>query len=496
MLRMSAVVVPLPPTTGARGNSSFLALLALLLVVSIPAVSRADEGLLRTVQALDETRGYCLDIAGAGATLRLDDRLQAHTCKYGDPLDDQRFERTAGGAIRATMYDRCLAVAALEAGAGLLLRTCETAPAQRWSMAWGRLSPESRPDLCVSVAGDKGQPAGTPLLISPVYRRRDVALERCDAAREANQSFRWSRPDERGLSAAETARSGMPADIARQLASLFGREDQIPQTAKIYASQPRVYEAAEIKIAKNLAYGPDERQQMDIHTATLRRAERPVPVVVVFHGGGLVGGSRASTTNVADYFASIGFVGVNAGYRLAPEHRWPEGARDVGAAVTWLHGHVAEYGGDPEQIFVVAISSGALHAATYVFRPELLPPGTARPAGAVLLSGPYTFDFSDPTKGEIAYFGEDKARWPEMVVTGKVTRSDIPVLFTTAEWDSDRYPGPQAGLYRELVEEHGARPRYRQSLGHTHTSQLLSVGTVDTSVSREILDFIDRTMRR
>jgi triacylglycerol lipase len=137
-----------------------------------------------------------------------------------------------------------------------------------------------------------------------------------------------------------------------------------------------------------------------------------------------------------------------------------------------------------------------LHAATYVFRPELLPPGTARPAGAILLSGPYAFDFADPTKGELAYFGEDKARWPEMMVPGNVTRTDIPVLFTTAEWDSERYPGPFARLFQELVEQHGVRPRFRQSLGHTHVSQLLSIGTVDTSVSREILDFIDRTTRR
>jgi acetyl esterase/lipase len=221
-----------------------------------------------------------------------------------------------------------------------------------------------------------------------------------------------------------------------------------------------------------------------------------VPVVMVLHGGGLIGGSRANTTSVADYFASIGFVGVNAGYRLAPEFKWPEGGRDVGAAVTWLRDHVAEYGGDPAQIFVAGVSTGALHAATYVFRPELMPPGTARPAGAILLSGPYTFDFADPTKGELAYFGDDKARWPQMVVPGNVTRSDIPVLFTTAEWDTERYPGPFAQLFRELIEKHGARPRFRQSLGHTHVSQLLSIGTVDTSVSREILDFIDRTIRR
>ena len=84
-------------------------LLALLVVVSSPGVSAADAGLLRTAHALDEARGYCLDIAGVGATLRLDDALQAHTCKFGEPLDDQRFERAADGAIKASAYDRCLA---------------------------------------------------------------------------------------------------------------------------------------------------------------------------------------------------------------------------------------------------------------------------------------------------------------------------------------------------------------------------------------------------
>ena len=321
-------------------------------------------------------------------------------------------------------------------------------------------------------------------------------MERCDDAGEARQSFRWSLPDERGLSAAEIERNGMPPDVARQLASLGSVGGAIAETYKLYASQPRVHEAEEIKVAKNLAYGPHERQQIDIHTATLRRAERPVPIVVVFHGGGLVGGSRANTSTVADYFASIGLVGVNAGYRLAPDSTWPEGGRDVAAVVTWLRSHAAEHGGDAEQIFVVGISTGALHTATYLFRPELMPPGTARPAGAVLVSGPYTFDFSAPTKGELAYFGENKARWPEMVVTGNVTRSDIPVLFTTAEWDDPRYLGPFAQLFRELVETHGARPRFRQSLGHNHVSQLLSIGTADTSVSREILDFIDRIVRR
>ena len=155
------------------------ALVALLLVIVSPAASYADAGLLRTIHALDDARGYCLDIAGPPEMLRLDDPLQAHTCKYGAPLDDQRFERIEDGTIRAPMYGRCLAAAALEPGARLLVRACAATPTQRWSMAWGRLSPASRADLCVAVAGEKGEPAGTPILISPVYRHRDVLLERC-----------------------------------------------------------------------------------------------------------------------------------------------------------------------------------------------------------------------------------------------------------------------------------------------------------------------------
>src|SRR5215470_16278788 len=221
-----------------------LSAIALSVLFCHPAPGYADAGLLRTIQPLDEPRGYCVDIRGEGQTLQLDEPLQVHTCKYGAPLDDQRFERTADGAIRASAYNRCLEAARLQAGAQLLVPPCAAAPIQQWTMAWGRLSPASRSDLCVTVAGEKGEPAGTPTLISPVYHRRDAVLERCDAAREAAQSFRWSLPQERGLSAAETARNGMPPDIAAQLIALRSAADAIPQTYKVYASQPRVYEAS------------------------------------------------------------------------------------------------------------------------------------------------------------------------------------------------------------------------------------------------------------
>jgi hypothetical protein len=64
---------------------------------------------------------------------------------------------------------------------------------------------------------------------------------------------------------------------------------------------------------------------------------------------------------------------------------------------------------------------------------------------------------------------------------------------TTAEWDNARYTTVYAELFHELVTKHGVVPRYHQSLGHNHSSQLLSIGTADQSVSGAIVDFIERT---
>jgi acetyl esterase/lipase len=475
-------------------ESCVVLLAGCFLAASAPNAA-AEPALLRAVHSLDEPRGYCLDIPGAGPTLNLDAPLQAHTCKERASVDDQVFELTAE-QIRT--HDRCLTAERLEPGSPLVLRACSDSRQQRWRFVDGRVTSAARRELCVALAAVRGEPWGTPRLITPVYRRQALTLAACDDGDAARQAFRWLPRAEAAAapSTADRQRAGMPAEVAAALAA-FGHEfdgNIAQQTAAIYAAQPHVYAPVELSVTKDLAYGSHERQRLDVHTRATRPAE-PVPVLVVFHGGGLIGGSRAATTNVADYFASLGYVGVNGGYRLAPDAKWPDGARDIGAAVTWLRDHVAEYGGDPTKVFVAGISTGALHAATYVFRPELAP-GAARPAGAILVSGPYTFDFAAPGRGELAYFGEDRSRWPAMVVPGNVTSADVPVLMTTAEWDHTRYTTSYALLFHELVTKHGVVPRYLQSLGHNHSSQLLSVGTGDDSVSSVIVDFIERTVRR
>jgi acetyl esterase/lipase len=471
---------------------------ALLVPLAYSQVS-AEPVLIRTVYPLDEARGYCIDVAGFGPDARINEPLRVHTCKYGAELGDQLFDRRSDGkAIELPEYGRCLAVGSLEPGANLLAAACADTAAQQWQFEWGQLRPAARSDLCVTLAGGTGAPAGTPVLIAPVYRSRPLSLETCSESARDRQSLRASLPEELPLSAINNLRDGIPKDIAERLAewgNVFGREQVVEMIPRVVAI-PRTYEPAEFEVIADIAYGPDERQLLDIRRATFRRSDSPVPVVIIFHGGGLVGGSKDATAATADYFASLGFIGVNANYRLAPDHPWPAGPLDVGRAVTWLSENISQYGGDPEKIFTLGISSGSLHSAGYVFRADLLPPGTARAAGAILMSGPYTFDFATVNASQQAYYGDDPSTYPEKVVVGNVTSTDIPVMFTTAEWDPPRYTNAFTALLHEIVFGHGIMPRYHQSIGHNHESQRGMLGTAEMNVALEIIDFIEQVSAR
>jgi acetyl esterase/lipase len=58
-------------------------------------------------------------------------------------------------------------------------------------------------------------------------------------------------------------------------------------------------------------------------------------------------------------------MGINANYRLAPKHVYPAAARDIGGVVAWIKGNAKRFGGNPEHIYLIGRSSGALHVATW-----------------------------------------------------------------------------------------------------------------------------------
>lgn len=120
--------------------------------------------------------------------------------------------------------------------------------------------------------------------------------------------------------------------------------------------------AAEPKIHRDLPYAEpkNERQTLDIYSPA---EGKDLPVVFWIHGGGWQTGDKASVKHKPQAFVDRGFVFVSTNYRLLPNVEMETIFRDVAKSLGWVHKHIAEYGGDPQRIFVMGHSAGAQLAA-------------------------------------------------------------------------------------------------------------------------------------
>jgi acetyl esterase/lipase len=100
---------------------------------------------------------------------------------------------------------------------------------------------------------------------------------------------------------------------------------------------------------------------LDVYVAD--PVEPASPVMVWVHGGGLRMGDKASSKDLAskpEYFTSkLGFILVSVNYRLLPQGMYPTNVQDVADALAWVQNNIADFGGDPQQIYLLGHSAGA-----------------------------------------------------------------------------------------------------------------------------------------
>lgn len=296
--------------------------------------------------------------------------------------------------------------------------------------------------------------------------------------------------------------SGIPETIAAELRDMGNvfNPDVIARTFALYNPLIAVAPRDGIAVTRDIAYGSDERHLLDIHTPE-KKSDKPMPVVVYIHGGGFVRGFKNADPdnlegaygNIADYFARHGMIGVNATYRLAPMHPWPAGAEDVGGMVAWLRDNVAAYGGDPEQIFLFGQSAGAVHAATYLFSPDLHTAPNSGIAGAALFSGVYNVERM-PSEAGKPYYGDDASQYAARSPVNHVANSSVPLFIVIAEYDPPMMELQGIELLQRVAERDGHSPRFTRLKGHNHLSEALHLNTGEESVGPELLDFV-RTRR-
>ncbi len=284
----------------------------------------------------------------------------------------------------------------------------------------------------------------------------------------------------------------MTPEIRAQLQALGPAltPEMLGGTQGLMASMSRGMAAA-TKVQRDLPYGPDDRHRLDLFT---RDGLSGAPVFVFVHGGGFVMGDKHTPgspfySNMGDFAARHGFVGVTITYRLAPANRFPSGPDDLALVVDWLRANIAAHGGDPARIVLSGQSAGATHVAGYLAHRRDHSEGIA---GAVLMSGIYDTMTTEPNAFAEAYYGADRRGWGPASCMAGLLATPVPIQFSVAEFDPDDFHRQAAQVVGQWTAAKGRYPEMHMLTGHNHLSPALSIGSDSREVERMVSGFVRR----
>jgi triacylglycerol lipase len=282
------------------------------------------------------------------------------------------------------------------------------------------------------------------------------------------------------------------SDKIRQL----GREimPAIQGSQAIYADRHEREPYQGIEVTRDVRYGPHERNRLDVFRTSDGGVGKPVFVFV--HGGGFVGGDKRHegtpyNDNVALWAARHGMVGANVTYRLAPEFKYPSGSEDLASAVTRLRDHAAEFGGDPNRIFVLGTSAGAVHVAVFLAQ-SMFEAARKGVKGGMLLSGVYQNGVPPEDSPASAYYGPDGSKHPGMSSLPGLLDSPIPLLFAIAEFEPAMFEEQAQIVVDAWMKRHGHWPNFVRMAGHNHLTATLHLNTDDDLLGRQLQAFMAR----
>lgn len=154
-----------------------------------------------------------------------------------------------------------------------------------------------------------------------------------------------------------------------------------------YAPAPVVRASGPLLVSRNLAYGPTNDEDLDVYQP---RASKPLPAVLLVHGGGWMKGDKLDLKTLATTLAGAGFVVFDANYTLATASNagYPNQLDQLETAVSWIRSHASNYGVDPARVGALGASAGGNLVALLGLVPTGPCTSGARVAAVVSWSGP------------------------------------------------------------------------------------------------------------
>ena len=335
---------------------------------------------------------------------------------------------------------------------------------------------------------------------------------------------------------AGAAQAQVQPDIAKQLVTI-GRGVCVPETSKLYLPLQPKPPYPDISITRDVKFGPDAMDVLDVFASEKGGGNRPVLIYVSGGAGNKLanGPEGVFYDNIMLWAVKNGMVGVNVQRHPDAANDYYGPAKAIGMAVEWVRLNIASHKGNPARVFTWSQSAGNQPVANYIGHPELYGPKGVALKGAVFMSSP---GFSilpatppqvqggnggpcnDPVTGQPSAGGrggpggggagrgtggaaaargtggggrgrgqvDDATLWARSDLPGLVS-SKLPFIVSSAELDP---PGviAFAETLRDALAKAGRPPLYLTFKDHSHISEAEAVDTKDVSVTGPILKWM------
>jgi arylformamidase len=244
----------------------------------------------------------------------------------------------------------------------------------------------------------------------------------------------------------------------------------------------------------DVRYGVTARQAMDIFPAAPaaepagRGAEGDLaPVEIYIHGGAWRAKSKADVSFIAEALVPAGVLFVAIDHDLLPAVTLDEIVGQVRAAVAWIHGNIAGFGGDPDRLHISGHSSGAHLAAMAIatdWAARGLPADTIK--AACLTSG--LFDLEPIRLSERnGKMDLDDAAVQRLSPLHNLPARPMPLVMAVGGRETAEFPR-QTAAYRAAWEAAGLGPVTVVEMPDDHHYSLaVQPGNPDSAVFRAVL---------
>jgi acetyl esterase/lipase len=276
----------------------------------------------------------------------------------------------------------------------------------------------------------------------------------------------------------------LPEAIGSPNQSTIRANPQVAQTTSAYQSY------------RNLPYSSSSSllKMLDIYVPSKFTA--PKPVMIFVHGGGWSIGNKSAVGYKVDAFTAQNYIYISINYRLSPDVIHPAHVSDVAEAIVWVEKNIGNYGGDPQNIYLMGHSAGAhLVALVSTDGSYLQNFGSSLKAvkGAILLDTA-SYDLTNrgqsSAKAVTQAFGTDRRvlKSASPISNVQAGKGIPPMLLIYVARRSDSKAASEQ-FAAELTKA-GILHQLKPAIGKTHASLNKELGAPNDQPTQDVLQFL------